>query len=80
MMHRPVRPGPATKQQTDRLRELAVWPGLPQPASKDYVEKRIAEGLNVNEADALIGSYGVRIKALGPVEAMVAEAKRLGEP
>ena len=79
MMHRPFRPGPATKQQTDRLRELAVWPGLPQPVSRDYVEKRIAEGLDVNEADALIGSYGARINALGPVAAMAAEAKRMGD-
>ena len=76
----PFRPRPVTDAPLVRLRELATWPGLP-PEALDYVEKRIKDGLDVNEAYNLIGQYGARIQALkaDPVGAMAKEVKRLKE-
>lgn len=63
-MTHPFRPNPATPPQLDRIRELAVWPGLPQPQASEHVEARIAEGLNVHEAYELIGALGKRIQEM----------------
>lgn len=81
-MRKPFRHAPATEKQHEELRRLARWPGLPQPESSAYVEKRIKDGMDVNEAYGLIGTYGARIQAMkeaGPVVAMANEMKRLNE-
>ena len=60
MMH-PFRPNPATPSQLERIRELAAWPGLPQPAASEHAEKHIRAGLTEAGAYDLIGRVGKRI-------------------
>lgn len=55
---------PATEFQIQRLRELATWPGLPQPEASEYAERRIEQGLTKDQAYDLIRAYGGRIQQL----------------
>lgn len=57
------RPNPATEAQLARIRELARWPGMPDEA-RQWAEDQIDREPNVNEAYAIIGKLGKRVRAL----------------